>query len=267
MIAILGVGNMGEALLSGLLGSGTDPSTVLVTEPRDTKAAEIRERYAVEVVPADVAVKRADTLLLAVKPQSMGALLRELAPLMRNDHLLVSIAAGITTESVERHLSTADRQAAVVRAMPNTPALVGKGITAIAAGTHARDEHLSVAQRLLETVGQVVRVPESSMDAVTALSGSGPAYFYLMVESMIEAGVLEGLPRETAERLVIQTITGAAAMLRESGDSPAVLRQNVTSPGGTTAAALRELERAGFRTGLTDAVEAARNRGRQLSRE
>lgn len=267
MIAIIGAGKMGEALLSGLLSSGADPSTVLVTEPSEDQAVEIRKRYAVEVVPADVAFKRANTLILAVKPQSMGLLLREVAPLVRNGHLLVSIAAGITTESVERHLATADRQAAVVRAMPNTPALLGKGITAIAAGTHAQEEHLSVAQSLLETVGEVVRVPESSMDTVTALSGSGPAYFYLMVESMIEAGVLEGLPRETAQRLVTETINGASAMLRESGDDAVTLRQNVTSPGGTTAAALRELDRSGFRASVTDAVEAARDRSRQLSRE
>ncbi|QVQ50973.1 pyrroline-5-carboxylate reductase [Spiractinospora alimapuensis] len=267
MIAILGAGKMGEALMSGLLGSGTDPSTVLITEPRDDHAAQISAKYGVEAVPADVAVTRADTVILAVKPQSMSALLREVAPLVRDDQLLVSIAAGISTESVERHLSTAGRKAAVVRAMPNTPALVGQGMTAIAGGTHALEEHLDQARRLLETVGEVVRVAESSMDAVTALSGSGPAYFYLMVESMVDAGVLEGLPRDTAERLVVQTISGAAAMLRESGDDAVVLRRNVTSPAGTTAAALRELERSGFRSAVASAIEAARNRGHQLSRE
>lgn len=270
MIAIIGAGKMGEALLTGLLGRGSDPATLLITEPRREQAERLRERYGVEVVGADVAVKRAETVILAVKPQDMTGLLTELSPLVHPGQLLISIAAGITTETVERILTAntagvPSTSVAVVRAMPNTPALLGQGMTAIAAGARATPTHLDRAQELLEAVGHVERVPEIHMDAVTALSGSGPAYFYLVAESMIEAGVLMGLPRTTAEKLVAQTITGAAAMLGESEDGPEALRAAVTSPGGTTAAAVRELERSGLRSALTDAIEAARDRSRQLS--
>ncbi|GLU49212.1 pyrroline-5-carboxylate reductase [Nocardiopsis ansamitocini] len=262
MIAIIGAGKMGEALLAGMLNTGHDPADVLVTEPRADHAAELRARYAVRVVPAAEAARQASTLIIALKPQDMVALLDDLAPALRPDCLVVSVAAGITTEVLEKHLNP---DTAVVRAMPNTPALVGLGMTAVAGGRHARDEHLERAESLLSSVGEVVRVPEKYMDTVTALSGSGPAYFYFIAETMIEAGVLMGMPRATAEKLVTQTITGAAAMLRDSGEHPVVLREAVSSPGGTTAAAVRELERHGVRTAFTDAIEAARDRSRQLS--
>lgn len=262
MIAIIGAGKMGEALLAGLLRTGHDPAGVLVVEPRQEHALELRARYGVETVPVGGAAARARTLILALKPQDMVALLDEIAPLLKPGSLIVSVAAGITTAVLEKHLPA---DTAVVRAMPNTPALVGAGMTAIAAGTHALDSDLERAESLLSSVGRVLRVPEQHLDTVTALSGSGPAYFYFIAETMIEAGVLMGMPRATAETLVTQTITGAAAMLRDSGEHPVVLREAVSSPGGTTAAAVRELERHGVRTAFTDAIEAARDRSRELS--
>ncbi|MFC7329284.1 pyrroline-5-carboxylate reductase [Marinactinospora rubrisoli] len=261
MIAIIGAGRMGEALLAGLLGRGHAPDEVLVTEPRAGHAEELRRRHGVEVVDAAEAVTRADTVLLAIKPQDMLALLDDLAPVLAADRLVISVAAGVTTAVIEKYLPG---DVAVVRAMPNAPALVGAGMTAVAGGRHAAAEHLDRAEELLRSVGEVVRVPERHLDAVTALSGSGPAYFYYVVESLVEAGVLLGLPRDTAHRLAVQTATGAAAMLRE-GEHPAVLREAVTSPGGTTAAALRELDRHGVRAAFTDAVEAAHDRSRQLA--
>lgn len=262
MIAIIGAGRMGEALLAGILNTGRDPAGVLVSEARRERAEELRDRYGVAVVPAVEAASRAETLLLAIKPQDMVEALNEIAAALPPGRLVVSVAAGITTAVLEKHLPP---ETAVVRAMPNTPALVGQGMTALAAGTHASEEHLARAEALLRSVGEVLRVPERQLDAVTALSGSGPAYFYLVAEAMIEAGVLMGLPRPTAERLVAQTAVGSAAMLRDSGEHPVLLREAVTSPGGTTAAALRELERHGVRSALTDAVEAARRRSAELS--
>ncbi|RCV50743.1 pyrroline-5-carboxylate reductase, partial [Marinitenerispora sediminis] len=253
MIAIIGAGRMGEALLAGLLRQGRSPSEVLVTEPRAPHAAELRQRYGVDVVGAADAVARADTVLLAIKPQDMLALLDDLAPSLAADRLVISVAAGVTTAVIEKCLPG---DVAVVRAMPNAPALVGAGMTAIAGGRHAAEEHLDRAEELLSSVGEVARVPERHLDAVTALSGSGPAYFYYVVESLVDAGVLLGLPRETAHRLAVQTATGAAAMLRD-GEHPVLLREAVTSPGGTTAAAVRELDRHGVRAALTDAVQAA----------
>ncbi len=262
MIAIIGGGKMGEALLAGLLGTGYTPDDVLVTEPFRERAEELRARYGVGIVPVAEAAKRARTLVLAVKPQDMVGLVDGLSPDLEPDRLIVSIAAGIPTSLLEKHLAG---DVPVVRAMPNTPALVGEGMTAITGGRHTTEEQLDHAEALLSSVGDVVRVPERHMDTVTALSGSGPAYFYFIVETMIEAGVAMGMARAAAEKLVNRTIRGAATMLNDSGEHPVVLREAVTSPGGTTAAAVRELERHGVRTAFTDAIEAARDRSRELS--
>lgn len=262
MIAIIGAGKMGEALLAGMLATGHAPEEILVTEPRAEHADELRRRYRVEVVPSADAAKRADTLLVALKPQDMVALLEEVGPHLSPDRLVISVAAGLTTAVLESHLPSG---MPVIRAMPNTPALIGQGMTAVAGGAHADTAHLERAERLLGAVGEVMSVGEQHMDTVTAISGSGPAYFYVIAETMIEAGVAMGMPRATAQKLVSQTITGAAAMLSESGEHPVVLREAVTSPGGTTAAALREMERHGVRTAFTDAIEAARDRSRELS--
>lgn len=262
MIAIIGAGKMGEALLAGLLAKGRTPEDVLVTEPRTEHADELRGRYGIEVVSAEEAAKRADTLLLALKPQDLPGLLAGIGHHVAPETLVISVAAGLTTGVLQERLP---QRTPVVRAMPNTPALMGEGMTAVAAGRHATPAHLDRAEELLGAVGEVLRIDERHMDTVTAISGSGPAYFYFIAETMIEAGVAMGMPRATAQKLVGQTITGAAAMLDGTGEHPVVLRENVTSPGGTTAAALRELERHGVRTAFTDAIEAARDRSRALS--
>jgi pyrroline-5-carboxylate reductase len=196
-----------------------------------------------------------------VKPQDIDTLLAEMAPVVEARHVVVSVAAGVTTTHLERALPDG---VAVVRCMPNTPALVDQAMTAIAGGAHADDEHLAVAESLLAAVGRVVRVPESQLDAVTALSGSGPAYFFYLVEAMIDAGILLGLPRTLAAELIVQTAVGSATMLRDSGEHPVQLREAVTSPGGTTIAAIRELEVHGVRAALLAAIEAAARRSREL---
>lgn len=261
-VAVLGAGVMGEALLSGLVRAGRRVDELLVTERRAERAAQLTERYGVQVVSNVEAVKRADTVVLVVKPQDMGALLEEIAPVVRPDQLVVSLAAGITTGFVEARLPDG---VAVVRVMPNTPALVDEGMAALSPGSHCDDAHLRVAEDLLRSTGQVIRVPEKQLDAVTAISGSGPAYVFYVVEAMIEAGVHMGLPRATASELVVQTLVGSAKLLRETGEHPTVLRERVTSPGGTTAAALRLLEDGKVRADFLAAIEAARDRSRALS--
>ncbi|KRB80536.1 pyrroline-5-carboxylate reductase [Nocardioides sp. Root190] len=252
---------MGETLLAGLIRAGRSAESIVVVEKRAERAAELSERYAVEVVADVAAAAAADTVLLVVKPQDMADVLGEIGPSLRPGQLLVSLAAGITTAFVEDHVPEG---VAVVRVMPNTPALVDEGMAAISPGTHCDDTHLAEAESLMASVGKVVQIPEKLQDAVTAISGSGPAYVFFVVEAMIEAGVHLGLPRTTAHELAVQTLVGSAAMLRETGEHPAVLREQVTSPGGTTAAALRELEVHGVRAAFLAALEAARDRSREL---
>jgi pyrroline-5-carboxylate reductase len=192
----------------------------------------------------------------------MGAVLDEIADVLRPGQLLVSLAAGITTAFIESRVPAG---VAVVRVMPNTPALVDEGMAAISPGSHCDDAHLAEAESLMASTGRVLRIPEKQQDAVTAISGSGPAYIFFVVESMIEAGVHLGLPRATATELVVQTLVGSAKMLRETGTHPTVLREQVTSPGGTTASALRELEIHRVRAAFLAAMEAARNRSRELA--
>ncbi len=260
--AILGAGVMGETLLSGLVRAGRRVDDLLVGEKRPDRARELEERYGVAVVSNVEAARKADTIAVVVKPQDMSVLLAEISPELRPGQLVVSLAAGITTAFIESHVPEG---VAVVRVMPNTPALVDEGMAAISPGSHCDDEHLAEVEALLASTGKVLRVPERQMDAVTAISGSGPAYIFFVVESMIEAGVHLGLPRSTATDLVVQTVVGSAAMLRETGTHPVVLREQVTSPGGTTAAALRELEIHKVRAAFLAAMEAARNRSRDLA--
>ncbi|HEV3381891.1 MAG TPA: pyrroline-5-carboxylate reductase [Trebonia sp.] len=267
MIAILGVGKMGEALLSGLVRAGRPASGVAVVVRRAERGEELSDRYGVRVLPAADAAKSADTLLVAVKPQDIERALSEVAGLLGPSQLVISIAAGITTSFIERTLapaSGAGEGVPVVRAMPNTPALVDEAMSVISAGAFAGEHHLAEAESLLRTVGKVLRVPESQQDAATALSGSGPAYVYYLVESMVDAGILLGMPRKAALDLVVQAVYGAATMLRESGEHPVILREAVTSPGGTTISAIRELEKHGVRAAFLAAIEAARDRGREL---
>jgi pyrroline-5-carboxylate reductase len=260
--AILGAGVMGETLLSGLVRAGRRVDHLLVGEKRAERARELEERYGVAVVTNVEAARKADTLALVVKPQDMGDLLDEIAPALRPGQLVVSLAAGITTAFIESRVPDG---VAVVRVMPNTPALVDEGMAAVSPGSHCSDDHLAEAEALMASVGKVLRIPERQQDAVTAISGSGPAYLFFVVESMIEAGVHLGLPRATATDLVVQTVVGSAKMLRETGTHPVVLREQVTSPGGTTAAALRELEVHKVRAAFLAAMEAARDRSRALA--
>ena len=260
--AIIGAGLMGETLLSGLVRAGRRVDHLLVGEKRSERATELEERYGVAVVSNKEAAAKADTVALVVKPQDMEAVLEEIAAELRAGQLLVSLAAGITTSFIESRVPSG---VAVVRVMPNTPALVDEGMAAVSPGSHCSEEHLAEAESLMSSVGRVVRIPERQQDAVTAISGSGPAYIFFVVESMIEAGVHLGLPRATATDLVVQTLVGSAKMLRETGTHPVVLREQVTSPGGTTASALRELEIHKVRAAFLAAMEAARNRSRALA--
>jgi pyrroline-5-carboxylate reductase len=263
MIAVIGAGKMGEALISGLLKAGTSPDDVLITERYEARAQELTQRYGVKAVTNAEAARLADTLVVAVKPQDMDALLAELSTSVTPDRLIVTIAAGVPTSAIEKRLVEG---VAVVRVMPNTPALVGEAMSAVAAGAHAKEEHLARAEEIFRPVGKVIRLPESQLDAVTALSGSGPAYIFYLVEAMTDAGILLGLPRAIAHDLIVQTVVGAGAMLRDSGGHPVTLREAVTSPAGTTIAAIRELENHGVRAAFLAALEAARDRSRELAR-
>jgi pyrroline-5-carboxylate reductase len=260
-LAIIGGGKIGEALLSGLTRRGGADGLV-VCERSPERAAELTARYGVPAVDLAEAAARARVLLIAVKPQDIGILLGALAGSVDPArHLVVSVAAGIPTARIEAALPAGTP---VVRVMPNTPALVDEGMSVLSAGAHAGEEHLDQAEALLSAVGRVRRVPESQQDAVTALSGSGPAYFFFLVEAMIDAGILLGLPRALAADLIVQTALGSAVMLRDSGEHPVQLREAVTSPGGTTIAAIRELERHGVRAALIAAIEAAHARSVEL---
>ncbi|MGX7677600.1 pyrroline-5-carboxylate reductase [Jatrophihabitans sp. DSM 45814] len=265
-LAIIGGGKIGEALLSGLL-RGTEPlftpDEIVVVEHYPDRVDYLQSKYGIKGVDIASAVQISSTLLIAVKPQDIDLVLKQLAEHVTSDHLVVSVAAGITISRLERGLPGGP---AVVRCMPNTPALVDQAMTAISPGTHADEEHLQRAQSMLEAVGRVVRVPESQMDAVTALSGSGPAYFFFLVEAMIDAGILLGLPRALAADLIVQTAVGSAVMLRDSGEHPVQLREAVTSPGGTTISAIRELENHAVRAALIAAIEAAHDRSVELGR-
>lgn len=261
MIAVLGAGKMGEALLSGLIRAGLAPAEVAAVVRRPERGDELRAAHGVPVLGAAEAAAKAGTLVIAVKPQDMDRMLQEVAGLVTPAQLVISMAAGITTSYVERRLAAG---VPVVRVMSNTPALVDEAMSVISPGSFAGEEHLRRAEELLAPLGAVARIPESQQDAATALSGSGPAYVFYLVEAMVDAGILLGMPRRTALEMVTQTVYGAATMLRDSGEHPVILRDAVTSPAGTTIAAIRELEKHGVRAAFLAAIEAARDRGREL---
>lgn len=261
-VVIIGAGVMGETLLAGVLRSGRAAAEVTVVEKRPARAAELAERYGVSVVDGLDQAADADTIALVVKPQDIATVLGEIGPRLRPGQLVISLAAGITTKAMERDVPEG---VAVIRVMPNTPALVGAGMSAISPGRWCEESHLAETEALLSSTGRVIRVPESQQDAVTAVSGSGPAYVFLVVESMVEAGVHLGLTREIATELAVQTVLGAATMLSETGDHPTLLRERVTSPGGTTAAALRQLEDHKLRAAFTAAMFAARDHSAALA--
>jgi pyrroline-5-carboxylate reductase len=253
---------MGEALASGLLRAGVvAPAGIVAAVRRIERADELRAAYGIETMSAAKAAGLADTLVIAVKPQDMGALLDEIKSVVSPDKLVISVAAGITSGFIGGRLAG---DVPVVRVMSNTPVLVDEAMSVISAGPHAAEEHLRRAEQLLRPVGKVLRIPESQQDAATALSGSGPAYVYFLVEAMVDAGILLGMPRNNALEMVKQAVYGAATMLRDSGEHPVLLREAVTSPGGTTINAIRELERHGVRAAILAAIEAARDRGREL---
>ena len=261
-VAILGAGVMGETLLSGLLRSGWTADQIVATDRRPERHTELIARYGVTMAENDEAVAEADTVILVVKPQDMTTLLDEIRDSLKPDTLVVSLAAGVDTASIESRLADG---VAVVRVMPNTPAQVDEGMAAISAGAHSDESHLERVTEILSATGRVVTVPERYQDAVTAISGSGPAYLFFVVEAMIEAGVHLGLPRDISTQLVVQTMLGSAKLLRETGEHPTVLRERVTSPGGTTAAAVRQLEDHKVRAAFLGAMEAARDRSRELA--
>ena len=261
-VAILGTGVMGSTLLSGLIRAGRDASELIITGRNTERTAALAATYGVRQMSNVDAAEAADTLVLAVKPQDMEGLLSEIRGHVPHGVLVVSLAAGITTGFLEERLHVG---IAIVRVMANTPALVDEGMAAVSPGQHCDEVHLSEAEELLRSCGKVLRVAEKHLDAVTAISGSGPAYIFYVVEAMIEAGVLLGMPRTTSTELVVQTLYGAATMLKETGQHPTVLREQVSSPGGTTMAALRQLDEHGVRAAFVTAMEAAAQRSSQLA--
>lgn len=259
-IGVIGAGTIGEALVAGLLGAGHPAGGLRVAESRPERAAELTQRYGVRVgSPTEVAA--ADLLLLSVKPQDMAAVLDEVAPLVGPAQLVVSMAAGLPCAWFEARLRPG---VPVVRVMSNTPLLVGQAMSVLAAGAAATEAHLDLAESLVAPVGQVMRLPEDKLDAVTALSGSGPAWICYLVESMVDAGVLFGLSHEVARELAVQNVIGTGALLRQTGEHPVVLRDRVSSPGGSTIRGTVEMERAGVRAGLVAGLRAAYLRNVEL---
>ncbi|MEJ2888416.1 pyrroline-5-carboxylate reductase [Actinomycetospora aeridis] len=274
-VAVLGGGKIGEALLGGLVSAGRDPSSLLVVEAVAARAAELTGRYGFAAVDAAEAARRAGVLVVAVKPGDVPAALDEVRDVLAGRDArpaVVSLAAGIPTAAIEARLP---ERTPVVRVMPNTPMLVGRAMCVLSPGAAAGEAELAAAEELLAAVGRTVRVPESQQDLATALSGSGPAYVFLLAEAMIDAGVALGLPRPVATELVTATVEGAGGLLTTPGSDgregaaphPGLLREAVTSPGGTTAAALGALEADGLRAALATAVTAARDRSVALGRQ
>ena len=261
---MLGAGKIGEALIAGLLSSGwRTQDEIVASARREERLAELAERHGIETTLSNTdAVRGAALVVLSVKPQDIDALLGEVGPSISDEQTVLSVVAAIPTAAIERHLAP---RVPVARAMPNTPSTVHEGIAGLCPGAHADDAHVTLAEEALAHLGAVVRVPERYMDAVTAVSGSGPAYFALLAEAMIEAGILLGLSREISTQLVVQTMLGTAKQLRDEHMHPVELREMVTSPGGTTIAAIQVLEMAGVRAAFLNAIQAAMNRSRQLA--
>lgn len=263
-IGFIGGGNMGEALIKGLLKSAVPAQQIRVAEPNEARARQLTERYGVICCSESAeVVRQSDLIVLAIKPQIVPMAMPGIAEAFDDSKVLVSIAAGVTIGALEGYFEGAPR---VVRVMPNTPALAGAGAAALCPGQHATKDDLATAVHLFEGVGTVHVVNEAQLDAVTGLSGSGPAYVYMVIEAMAAGGVLEGLPMDTALALATQTVLGTAQLVKESGEHPAVLRDKVCSPGGTTIAAVKELEEKGMRAALIKAVSKATKRSRELGK-
>jgi len=265
-LAVLGAGQLGEMLIRGMLEAGVaEPADITVTTAHGTRSADLARRLGVHAGESNAAaVSDADVVLLTVKPQQAVPVLREVGPRLGASQLLVSAVASVSTAILERHLAA---PVPVVRAMPNTPALVREGMTALAGGAHATPEHLARAERLFQAVGRTVVLDERHMDAVTGLSASGPAFLFIVIESLADGGVKCGLPRDVALMLAAQTVLGAGAMVRETGEHPALLKDAVTTPSGTTIDGILELEEGGLRVALLKAVVRATARATQRARE
>lgn len=261
-ITFLGGGNMASAIIKGLLRAGTPPERITATARRPERKAELEATFGIRALSDNLAAAReADVVVLSVKPQAFGGLLAEIAPAIDAHKLVLSVAAGVPIAALERRLGTGVR---IVRAMPNTPCLVGLGATALSGGAQATADDLAVARAIFDSVGISTVVDEGLLDAVTGLSGSGPAYIFLIIEALSDAGVKVGLSRRVALELAAQTVLGSARLLLETGQHPGALKDQVTSPGGTAIAGLHTLEAGGLRTTLIDAVEAATRRAKEL---
>lgn len=265
-IAFLGAGNMAEALIKGLLRAGTArPESLIATGRRADRLETLQRTYGVRTTQDNLAaVREADVVVLSVKPQALDKVLVQVAPAVEPGKLFVSVAAGVPIAAMERRLGEGTR---IIRTMPNTPSLVGAGACALAPGEHSTEEDLAVATRIFQSVGTTTVVDENLLDAVTGLSGSGPAYIFLIIEALSDAGVKVGLPRYTALKLAAQTVLGSAQLLIETNAHPGQLKDQVTSPGGTAIAGLHTLEAGGLRTTLINAVEAATRRARELGEQ
>ena len=263
-IAFLGGGKMGEALISGLIRSGgRGADEIMVTNRREERARELAGKYGVNATLDNAEAARwADVLVLMAKPQDIEAMLSQIREHVTDRDLVVSFAAGVRTSFVQKHLPDG---VPVVRVMSNVPVMVDEAMSVISAGAHATEDHMVLTEELLGYVGKGLRLKEVHLDAVTATSGSGPAYFFLLAEAMIEACILLGLSRDVATELIIQTMLGSAKMLRDTGLHPVELREMVTSPGGTTIEAIRHLEEAGVRAAFLNAIDAARHRSLELA--
>ncbi|NLC69758.1 MAG: pyrroline-5-carboxylate reductase [Desulfuromonadaceae bacterium] len=260
-IGFIGGGNMAEALIKGLVAAHRQIN-LLVCEPLDSRRETLASRYPLQFcADSSELARECGIIFLAVKPQLAASVLDQLGPAIGEEKLLISVMAGISTAFMEQHFS---HPVCIVRAMPNTPALVGEGVTAICAGAHAQPDNMETAESLLTAVGPVFRVHEAQMDSVTGLSGSGPAYVFTLIEALADGGVQEGLPRDTALSLAVQTVLGAAALVKESREHPAVLRDRVCSPGGTTIRGIKALEEHGFRNAVMEAVHQSARRSREL---
>ena len=261
-VGVVGAGMMGEALMAGMLAAGWSPDGIVGADQREARCRELEERYGITAVTeVPRAVAGADVVLILVKPQDVPGVLPEIGPHLTPGAVVVSLCAGVTLATLEGGLPAGTP---VVRVMPNTPALVGQGMAALSPGAHVSEVQLARAVAILEAVGKAVVVPEKYQDAVTAVSGSGPAYVFYVAEALADAGVLLGLPRDTATILANQTLLGSATMLTSSGDHAALLRERVTSPAGTTAAGLRQLEERAVKAAFLAAAEAARDRSVEL---
>jgi pyrroline-5-carboxylate reductase len=264
-IGFIGAGNMAEAMIRGLVRGGhVPPERIAASGPRKERLDELRTAYGIDVTQHNrEVVQRCGIIVLSVKPQILDKVLREVSDQLKAGTLIVSIAAGVDTETIEEAVPDGVR---VVRAMPNTPALVGAGATAVSPGKHASEADLATVRAMFDAVGITVELDESHLDAVTGLSGSGPAYIFLILEALADAGVKVGLSRRNAQRLAAQTVMGSAKLLLETDEHPGKLKDMVTSPGGTAIAGLHTLEEGGLRTTLMNAVETATKRARELGR-